>query len=112
MQVKTESRAPSESKKEFWQNHIQQWQKSGLSQQAYCAQQGIRYTTFGYWRKRLASGEAKRKQFAAVEVRQAQQDSMLSVKVRLVSGVVVSIPCSMGVVSVVDLICMLEKVHA
>lgn len=112
MQVKTESHAPSESKKEFWQDHIQQWKKSGLSQQAYCAQQGIRYTTFGYWRKRLESGEAKHKQFAPVEVRQAQQDSTLSVKVRLVSGMVVSIPCSMGVINVVDLIFMLEKGHA
>ncbi|WP_419602546.1 IS66 family insertion sequence element accessory protein TnpA, partial [Thiolapillus sp.] len=37
----------------FWQLHIAVWQQSGLTQKAYCEQQELRYSTFGYWvRKR------------------------------------------------------------
>ncbi|WP_419628885.1 IS66 family insertion sequence element accessory protein TnpA, partial [Thiolapillus sp.] len=33
----------------FWQSHIAAWQQSGLTQKAYCEQQELRYSTFGYW---------------------------------------------------------------
>ena len=29
-----------------WTNHIESWQSSGLSQKAYCQQQGLNYNTF------------------------------------------------------------------
>ncbi|WP_419637505.1 IS66 family insertion sequence element accessory protein TnpA, partial [Thiolapillus sp.] len=32
----------------FWQPHISAWQQSGLTQKAYCEQQELRYSTFGY----------------------------------------------------------------
>ena len=37
----------------FWQSHIAAWQQSGLIQKAYCEQQELRYTTFGYWVRKL-----------------------------------------------------------
>ena len=37
----------------FWQEHLAQWQASGMSQVAYCRQQGLRLAQFGYWKKRL-----------------------------------------------------------
>ncbi|WP_419605817.1 IS66 family insertion sequence element accessory protein TnpA [Thiolapillus sp.] len=37
----------------FWQSHISAWQQSGLTQKAYCEQQELRYTTFGYWVRKL-----------------------------------------------------------
>ena len=37
----------------FWQSHIAAWQQSGLTQKAYCEQQELRYTTFGYWVRKL-----------------------------------------------------------
>ncbi len=37
----------------FWQPHISAWQQSGLTQKAYCEQQELRYSTFGYWVRKL-----------------------------------------------------------
>jgi hypothetical protein len=37
----------------FWSRHWAAWQSSGLSQRAYCQQQGLSYSAFGYWRNRL-----------------------------------------------------------
>ena len=33
----------------FWQDHVIAWQVSDLTQKAYCEQQELRYSTFGYW---------------------------------------------------------------
>jgi hypothetical protein len=33
--------------------HISQWRKSGLSQRAYCEQNGISWSTFKNWNKRV-----------------------------------------------------------
>ncbi len=37
----------------FWQSRIAAWQQSGLTQKAYCEQQELRYSTFGYWVRKL-----------------------------------------------------------
>jgi hypothetical protein len=37
----------------FWQGQVAQWQDSGLTQVAYCRQQGLKVSQFGYWKKRL-----------------------------------------------------------
>jgi len=41
-----------------WQEHIEQWQSSGLTQKEYCRRNGFKWSTFHYWRKRLATSEA------------------------------------------------------
>jgi hypothetical protein len=43
------------TKAAFWQKHFTDWQQSGLSQKAYCAQHDLKIATFGYWRRRLAT---------------------------------------------------------
>jgi len=40
----------------FWRRHWAAWQSSGLSQRAYCHQQGLSFSAFGYWRSRLKDG--------------------------------------------------------
>ena len=37
----------------FWQGQVADWQDSGLTQKAYCEEQGLRYTAFGYWVRKL-----------------------------------------------------------
>lgn len=44
-------------RRSFWQGHLVQWQASGLSQVAYCRQQGLKVAQFGYWKKRLLAGQ-------------------------------------------------------
>ena len=46
------------SKDDFWQKHLDQWKKSGLSQSEYSRQNGINKNSFA-WAKRRLSGKAK-----------------------------------------------------
>lgn len=39
-------------KQAHWQQQIEQWQRSGLSQQAWCTQHDIKLGTFTYWRSK------------------------------------------------------------
>ena len=42
-------------KQGFWREHSDAWKTSGLTQVAYCAQQGISYQSFIYQHNRMAS---------------------------------------------------------
>lgn len=42
----------SQSKREFWQQHINAWRSSGLLQSAYSRQHHINATTFNNWLRR------------------------------------------------------------
>ncbi|WP_419606009.1 IS66 family insertion sequence element accessory protein TnpA, partial [Thiolapillus sp.] len=44
----------------FWQLHIAAWQQSGLTQKAYCEQQELRYSTFGYTGSASCAGPPNR----------------------------------------------------
>ena len=46
----------SADKQRFWRDHMEGWQRSGVSQREYCAQQGLSLSTFTLWRRRLAAG--------------------------------------------------------
>lgn len=37
----------------FWQNHVQQWQNSGLSQAAYCREHQLNQVNFSYHKRKL-----------------------------------------------------------
>ena len=37
----------------YWSEHIAAWQRSGLSQGAYCRRHGLSQSSLSYWRKRL-----------------------------------------------------------
>ena len=40
-------------KREHWQRHIQAWQASGMTQAAYCQNNGLNLKSFAYWKHRL-----------------------------------------------------------
>ena len=44
---------PLTKKAAYWAGHISGWQRSGLSQGAYCRQHGLSQSSLIYWRKRL-----------------------------------------------------------
>lgn len=37
---------------EFWERHLEGWQRSGLTQVAYCASHGLRIKSFSRWRSK------------------------------------------------------------
>lgn len=47
-------------KASYWQNHVEQWQSSGLSQKAYCEQYHLKPCNLSYWKNKFEDqGEAK-----------------------------------------------------
>mgnify|MGYP001793764273 CR=1 FL=1 len=47
-----------QAKRQQWQQHIAQWQQSGLSQRAFCVSAGLKFATFDYWRRALIAEQA------------------------------------------------------
>ena len=48
----------SAEKVAYWAGHIKGWQRSGLSQDAYCRRHGLPVSSLRYWRSRLAKQSA------------------------------------------------------
>ena len=44
---------------DFWQNHSVSWKTSGLSQQEYCKQQGINFSSFVYQHNKVLQKRSK-----------------------------------------------------
>jgi len=40
------------SKPRYWREHVEQWQSSGLSQKAYCQQNGLKPHNLSYWKNK------------------------------------------------------------
>jgi hypothetical protein len=59
-----------------WQQHLQAWETSGLTQSAYCEQHRLKLATFTYWRARLPrtdqSSPSSRPALTLVPVKRAQ----------------------------------------
>ena len=43
----------SMSKTRYWQEHVESWQSSGLSQKAYCQQHNLKPYNLSYWKNKL-----------------------------------------------------------
>ena len=42
------------SRQRFWKDHLENWQKSDLTQVQYCKDQQLKFSTFQYWKAKLA----------------------------------------------------------
>jgi hypothetical protein len=58
----------SDSRRSYWQSHIEGWQHSGLSQHEYCRQHYLSLSSFGYWRSRLKVREQSGPRFHPVVI--------------------------------------------
>jgi hypothetical protein len=54
----TTSGQDRESRRQFWQQHVENWQKSGLNLAAYCRQHGLKHYQLRYWKSRLSEDPA------------------------------------------------------
>lgn len=106
----------TKQKREYWLAHIQHWQESKLSQQAYCRQAEIKYGTFVSWRgllkeklKQSANKFIPLKIIPTVE-KISTSDSVIQIK--LVAGHVVTIPMQLDIKNIALLIKHLGDSHA
>lgn len=74
------------SKERFWQQHIRNCKSSGLSQNRYCQQHGLAFSTFTYWKKKLNSKKKQRAHFYPLTV-PVQQSSVSVSKSDAVSSI-------------------------
>ena len=51
--------AKDEAKWAYWTKQIKEWQASGLSRNAYCKREGLKPTTFDYWRPLIVLNHAE-----------------------------------------------------
>ncbi|WIX08407.1 IS66 family insertion sequence element accessory protein TnpA [Xanthomonas oryzae] len=80
------------SKREQWAGYVQGWQASGLSQAAWCREQGLSLASFGYWRRRLAEGAVALAGVSPLCVQPvAAPDSAATVQLHLAGGMRVSL---------------------
>jgi len=100
-----------------WFTHIKQWEESKLSQQAYCANAGIKLNTFTYWRSIFLSelSPGSQSKFVRVKVaahQAASSEVPRSIQVKLVTGHVVYIPTNLEMREIAALIHLLGVPHA
>ena len=53
--------AKDEAKWAYWEKLVKDWRSSGLSRNAYCKREGLKPTTFDYWRPLIVSDHAEAK---------------------------------------------------
>ena len=51
--------AKDEAKWAYWTKQVKDWRSSGLSRNAYCKREGLKPTTFDYWRPLIVSDHAE-----------------------------------------------------
>jgi transposase-like protein len=72
---------------------VEQWQQSGKSQNQFCAENGIRLHTLGYWVKRYRQSQAGHEGFASVSIggEAERNPATPRIEVELPGGLVVRI---------------------
>jgi hypothetical protein len=87
------SKATTQALTDHWRQHIEDWSYSGLSQQAFCRDQGLKYHQFHYWRKKLSRTshqKAPSRSSALIPVRLHPQSPVSGLSVHLPNGMSVS----------------------
>ena len=89
--METETRKPSRVRRSpgEWQQLVEGWQNSGLSQKAWCQREGIALSTFCRWRERLSKDAMSEADFVELSVpAPVSTHSSWQVELELGSGVV------------------------
>ena len=77
---------------------IEQWQESGKTQQAFCQQNNLTYTTFYYWLKRYRRG-VDESSFLPIEV-----SSGSYIEIRYPGGIILQLPAATSLSTVKQLL--------
>jgi hypothetical protein len=102
------------SKREYWQDQIEKWQESNLSQSAFCKQSGVKLSTFMYWRSVLSPLENKKMPiFAPLKIikNEITHEMDAKIEIKLITGHVVYLPTTIGIHEITKLIHSLGVPH-
>ena len=70
-------------KRAYWGKRLTEWERSGQSQRAFCAQRGLALSTFQWWRGRGKGREAKKLAPAFLPLAMGAMNPMNVVEVEL-----------------------------
>lgn len=79
--------ASRESRRAYWQDHIEKWRRSGQSKQTYCRERGLNPASFYRWYGKLNGVPRKPPAFIPIQLRQSS--ARYPVEIELGNGVVV-----------------------
>jgi len=57
-QLTDRTEATPKDRRRRFEQHVRRWRSSGLTQAEYCRRNDLKWSTFHYWRKRLATSAA------------------------------------------------------
>jgi len=57
-QLTDQTEATPKGRRRQFEEHVRRWRSSGLTQAEYCRRNDLKWSTFNYWRKRLATSAA------------------------------------------------------
>lgn len=61
--MKNEHPDSKQAKRQYWQEHVESWKRSGLSQAEYCRLNLLRLKNFWYWKKRYSKETSEQLRF-------------------------------------------------
>jgi len=102
------------NKRKYWQDQIQKWQESNLSQSVFCNQAGIKLPTFVYWRGLLLNSENKNiNKFVPLKIVKdaISNETNAKIQIKLTTGHVVYLPIELGINEIAKLIHSLGLPH-
>lgn len=93
----TKSHSRKTKGRAYWQSHLQAWSQSGLTQTAYCSQQGISKSAFYNWKSKLKAETATVNDppFVAVQVGAQpayQMSELAKLSIQLTNGLSLRVP--------------------
>jgi hypothetical protein len=92
----------------FWQQHLEGWRTSGLTQEEYCRQHGLKFTTLARYRNRI--NRERKASFVPVSIKAetAQERLPGAVEIRLHNGRVLALAGAFDETQLGQLIRLLE----
>jgi len=91
-------------RRRFWEHHIEQWQKSAVSQAAYCREHQLKAHRFYYWRRRLAASQNARVSFLPVTFSRSPEHHHPTIRIHTPNGFTIEIEDANGSFKVEPLI--------
>ncbi len=97
-----------EARRAYWQAHLEQWKRSGLSKQAYCREHGLKAASLYRWCAKLGDGEKAKPGFIPLRLSSVVANGF-ALKLTLGDGRVLRIGTAVDPVWVAQLVRELER---
>ncbi len=75
-----------EQRRRFWQQHVEGWQQSGLSQAAYCRSHDLKAQQFYRCRRRILAAAPRPVSFLPVAIASAPRQSPAAIRIHTPNG--------------------------